>query len=74
MGNLEFLEKSATDPKCCLLFVDLLTSKVYVYPIKSRKSISNKIEIFYKDVEGKTEGQKQGFKPTRNLSQRKYLI
>ena len=33
VGNLQFLGKSATDPKYCLLFVDLFTSKVYVYPI-----------------------------------------
>ena len=58
MGNLEFLGKSATDPKYCLLFVDLFTSKVYVYPMKSRKSILNKMEIFYKEVEGKRKGQK----------------
>ena len=33
VGNLQFLGKSATDHKYCLLFVDLFTSKVYVYPI-----------------------------------------
>ena len=32
MGNLQFLGKSATKPKYCLLFVELFTSKVYVYP------------------------------------------
>ena len=32
-GNLGFLGKSATDPKYCLLFVELFTSKVYVHPI-----------------------------------------
>ena len=58
MSNLEFLGKSATDSKYYLLFVDLFTSKVYVYPMKSRKSILNKMEIFYKEVEGKRKGQK----------------
>ena len=57
VGNLEFLGKSETDPKDCLLFVDLFTSKVYVYPMRSRKSILNKMEIFYKEVEGKRKGQ-----------------
>ena len=28
VGKLEFLGKSATDPKYCLLFVDLFTSNV----------------------------------------------
>ena len=51
--NLEFLGKSATDSKYCLLFVNLFKSKVYVYPIKSRKSILNKMEIFYKKVKEK---------------------
>ena len=50
--------KSSTHPKYFLSFVDLLTSKVYVYPMKSTKSILNKIEIFYKVVENKRKGQK----------------
>ena len=58
MGNLEFLEKSATNPRCCLLFVDLFTLKVYVYSMKFRKSILNTKEIFYREVEGKRKGQK----------------
>ena len=53
IGNLEFLRKFATDQKYCLLFVDLFTSNVYVYPMKPRKSILNKVEIFYKEIEGK---------------------
>ena len=44
--NLEFLRKSAIDPKYFLLFVNLFTSKVYVYPMKSKKSIAAKMEIF----------------------------
>ena len=53
LKNLEVLGKSATNPKYRLLFVDLFTSKVYVYPMKSRKSIANKIDIFYKEIEEK---------------------
>ena len=74
VGNLEFLRKSATDPKYCLLFVDLLTSKVYIYPMKSRKSILNKTEIFHKEDKVKEKVKKQDFKLTRNLSKGKYLI
>ena len=58
VGNLIFLGKSATDPKYCLLFDNLFTSKVCIYPMKSKKSILNKIEIFYKEVEGTKKGQK----------------
>ena len=49
VGNLEFLGKSATDPKYCLLLVDFFTSKVYVYQMKSRKSIAAKMDTFYKE-------------------------
>ena len=59
LGHLEFLGKSATDPKYCLLFVDIFTSKLYVYPMKSRKSISNEIRIFYKEVEDKRKASNQ---------------
>ena len=44
------LGKSAADSKYCLLFVDLFISKVYIYSMKSRKSIASKMEIFYKEV------------------------
>ena len=71
MGNLEFLGKSATDPKYCLLFVDLFTSKVYVYPMKSRKSILNKMEIFYKEVEDKRKGQKTRLQTNQEFKQKK---
>ena len=58
VGNLEFLGKSATNPKYCLLFINFFTSKVNVYPMKSRKSILNKKEIFYKEIEGKRKSRK----------------
>ena len=62
---------SATDPKYCLLFVDLFTSKVYVYPMKSRKSILNKMQIFYKDVENKRKAQKMRLQIGQEFKQRK---
>ena len=68
-GNLEFLGKSATDPKYCLLLVDLFTSKVYVYPMKSRKSILNKMETFYTDVKNKRKGQKMRFQTDQEYKQ-----
>ena len=71
VGNLEFLRKSATDPKYCLLFVDLLTSKVYIYPMKSRKSNLNKTDIFHKEDEGKRKGQKTRLQTDQEFKQRK---
>ena len=53
VGDLHFLGKSAVDPKYCLLLVDLFTSKVYVYGMKSRSLISLKLEKLYKEVASK---------------------
>ena len=39
IASLEFLRKSATAPKYALLIVDLYSSKVYVYPMRSRKQL-----------------------------------
>ena len=71
VGNLEFIGKSATDPKYCILFVDLLISKVYVYPMKSRKSILNQMEIFYKEVEVKRKGQKTRYQTDQEFKHEK---
>ena len=37
LTNLEFLGKSATTPRYVLLAADLYSSKIYVYPMRSRK-------------------------------------
>ena len=74
VGNLKFLGKSATDPKYCLLFDDLFTSKVYIYPMKSMKSIVNKIEIFYKEVEGTKKGQKTRLQTNQKFNQNKIFV
>ena len=37
VANLEFLGKNATFPQYVLVLVDLFSSKVYTYPMKSRK-------------------------------------
>ena len=50
VGNLEFLGKNATFPRYILVLVDLFSSKVYTYPMKSRKQIRQKLEQFYRDV------------------------
>ena len=55
IADTRFLAKSAIDPKYCLLLVDLFTSKVYIYPMKSRNLLAKKLKLFYEDV--KTKGQ-----------------
>ena len=58
IGNLEFLGKNTTFPQYVLVLVDLFTSKVYTYPVKSRKQILQKLEEFYREVRGKRKGKK----------------
>ena len=50
---LKFLAKSAVDPKYALLCVDLFTSKIYVYTMRKRSNLVNKLETFYKEIESK---------------------
>ena len=42
IADTRFLAKSAVDLKYCLLLVDLFTSKVYIYPMKSRNLLAKK--------------------------------
>ena len=51
--NLEFLGKSATIPRYALLIVDLCSSEVYVYPMRSRKQILQLLKIFYEEKNNK---------------------
>ena len=53
VGNLEFLVKNATIPQYALMVVDLYSSKVYVYPMRSRKQTLQKMKLFYDEVRSK---------------------
>ena len=55
----------------CLLTFSLFTSKVNVYPMKSRKSILNEMEIFYKEVEHKRKDQKTRLQTDQEFKQKK---
>ena len=58
VGNLEFLGKTATFPQYVLVIVDLISSKIYTYSMKSRKQILQKLRIFYDDVRKKRKGKR----------------
>ena len=45
-------------PKYVLVLVDLFSSKVYIYPMKSRKQIRQKLEQFHRDVRSKRKNKK----------------
>ena len=54
----EFLGKSATFPQYVLVTVDLFSSKIYTYSMKSRKQILQKLKIFYNEVSNKRKGKR----------------
>ena len=53
LAYLQFFAKSAVDPKYALVCVDLFTSKVYVYTLKSKNNLFKKMEEFYKEIDSK---------------------
>ena len=44
IAYISFLAKSSVNPKFCLLFVDLFTSKIYNLPKKTRNLLAKKME------------------------------
>ena len=55
IADIRFLGKSAADPKYCLLFLDLLTSMTYTYPMKKHKL--KKWRFFIKTYQKKRMGR-----------------
>ena len=47
---LKFLAKSAVDPKYALLCIDLFTSKIYVYTMRKKSNLLQKLELFYREI------------------------
>ena len=58
VGNLEFLGKNTTFQQYVLVIVDLFSSNVYTYSMKSRKQILQILKIFYNNVRNKRKGKK----------------
>ena len=71
VGNLEFLGKNATFPQYVLILVDLFSSKVYTFPMRSRKQISQRLEQFYDQVEGKRKGKEMKLQVDQEFQQQK---
>ena len=53
LAYLQFFAKSAVDPKYALVCVDLFTSKVYIYTMRTKNNLFKKIEEFYKEIDDK---------------------
>ena len=58
LAYLQFFAKSAVDPKYVLVCVDLFSSKIYVYTMRKKSNLVQKMELFYKEIEQK-RNQKQ---------------
>ena len=57
IADIRFLGKSAADPKYCLLFVNLFTSMIYTYSMKTRNLLPRKMALFYNDIKNKRSGK-----------------
>ena len=57
VGNSEFLVKNARIPRYVLLVVDLYSSIVYVYLMRSRKQILQKMKLIYDEVTNKRKNK-----------------
>ena len=53
LAYLQFFAKSAVDPKYALLCVDLFSSKVYVYTMRTKNNLPKKMEEFYREIDVK---------------------
>ena len=53
IADLRFLPRSAADPKCCLLVVDLFTQKICTYHMKKRTLLKKNLEQFYDNISKK---------------------
>ena len=53
LAYLQFFAKSAVNPKYALVCIDLFSSKIYVYTMRKKSSLVQKMELFYKEIEQK---------------------
>ena len=54
LAYLQFFAKSAVDPKYALVCVDSFSSKIYVYTMRKKSNLAQKMELFYKEIKKKT--------------------
>ena len=53
LAYLQFFAKSAVHPKYALVCIDLFSSKIYVYTMRKKSNLVQKMELFYKGIEQK---------------------
>ena len=58
-----------TFPQYVLVLVDLFSSKIYIFPMRSRKQIRQRLEQFYEEVESKRKGKKMKLQVNQEFQQ-----
>ena len=53
LAYLQSFAESAVNPKYTLVCVDLFSSKIYVYTMRKKSNLVQKMELFYKEIEQK---------------------
>ena len=71
VGNLEFLGKNSTFPQHVSILVDLFSSKIYTFPMRSRNQISQRLEQFYEQVKDKRNGKEMNLQVDQEFQQLK---
>ena len=74
VGNLEFLGKNATIPQYGLAVVDLYSSQIYVYPMRPRKQMLQKMKLFYDQVKSKRKSKRMRLHVDNNFSRLRLRI
>ena len=55
IADIRFFSKSAVDAKYSLLIVDIFTSKIYTYLMKSRNIMLKRLNSLYNDISEKRD-------------------
>ena len=71
VGNLEFLGTNATFPLYVLILVDLFSSKVYTFPVRSGEQISQRLKQFYEQLKDKRKGKEMKLQVDQEFQQQK---
>ena len=69
VANLKPLGKSVTHPKYCLLIVEVFSSKIYAYPMRSRRLLTKKRQKNYTEVSKKRSNQKMRLQVDQEFQQ-----
>ena len=71
LAYLQFFAKSAVDPRYALVCVDLFTSKVYIYTLRTKNNLFKKVEEFYKEIDDKRMDEKMRLQVDLEFQQNK---